>query len=213
MRSVHWNAFNSIPRTSFVVQHFVVSHANCPLGNKSCNLRLYRNLASSPAEHVQRNNSVIESHVEQLNSFRPLSPAIFPSLVHLRAMILCRSTSAIRKRIPAFHSENLIARKADNPNSRNYRRVIVEQRRPTSSPLFSRLWYPFYSCIPLSTLSPASWTPILLAFCFYTRSPQTPSRPFRDHGSSPFRTDERAQRAQMENGLINRSNYRSAPAN
>lgn len=116
MRSVHWNAFNSIPRTSFVVQHFVVSHANCPLGNKSCNLRLYRNLASSPAEHVQRNNSVIESHVEQLNSYRLLSPAIFPSLVYLSAMILCRSTSAIRKRIPAFHSENLIARKADNPN-------------------------------------------------------------------------------------------------
>lgn len=59
-------------------------------------------------------------------------------------------------------------------------------------------------------------TPFPLERLFFSRfsaqnHPRAPSRPHPPaRGSSPFRTAERAQRAQMENGLINRSNYRSA---
>lgn len=55
----------------------------------------------------------------------------------------------------------------------------------------------------------APLTPFPLERLFFSRF-SAQNHPPPPRGSSPFRTAERAQRAQMENGLINRSNYRSA---
>lgn len=68
-----------------------------------------------------------------------------------------------------------------------------------------------HTSYPFSLFSPLS---LSNAYSSRVSPPRTTPEPPPPHpparGSSPFRTAERAQRAQMENGLINRSNYRSA---
>lgn len=92
----------------------------------------------------------------------------------------------------ATHCEDLIDR--NRTTIRNYEtRIVVVRTTPRRI-----VDHPFLTPFPTERLF------------FFSRFSALQNHPPPPRGSSPFRTAERAQRAQMENGLINRSNYRSA---
>lgn len=103
-----------------------------------------------------------------------------------------------------FYCGNLIDQKADNLNlktttvTESWNKFAPPQPHPFS---LSRPWYPFPPEVLTGTYF--SLPRRLLRYAY----------PALAFNLFSFSDRQRARRAQMENGLINRSNYRSAPAN
>lgn len=123
---------------------------------------------------------------------------------------ICEHQRNIQARSTQLYCEDLIDRKVDNPNLETTT-AMESWNKFATAPLFS-----------LTTSVPPSdggsnrdsiylSLPSSLAASITTRLPR--SRFLFALLPRSFSDRQRARRAQMENGLINRSNYRSAPAN
>lgn len=123
---------------------------------------------------------------------------------------ICEHQRDIQARSAQLYCEDLIDRKVDNPNLGTT--TVTESRNKfATAPPFSLTISP----LPAEVLTGTTY---IYIYIFLSCAASITTR--LSHSRFPFALlprsfpgRQRARRAQMENGLINRSNYRSAPAN